>query len=185
MSFFRHDLGDGFDLVLRDSSTVDEMLALTVANLPRLRRWEPWAAVRQTRAVAEAHTTTELAGWLDGTRLPTVIRAGGSAIGSAGLRIEARLGSAEIGYWIDGGWEGRGAVSRAAAALADHVLHDLRLERVEIRTATHNIRSRAVAERLGFVHERTMPRALAVQGDHHDLAVYVRRRDRARVVGEP
>ncbi len=176
MSFFRHDLGDGFDLVLRDASTVDPMLALTIANLPRLRLFEPWAAGEQTRASAEAHTKAELAGWLDGIRLPTAIRAAGTFIGSAGLRIERRLGSAEIGYWVDGGWEGRGAVSRAAAALADYALLDLRLERVEIRTATHNARSRAVAERLGFTHERTMPRALAVRGDHHDLAVYVRHR---------
>lgn len=175
MSFFGHDLGDGFDLVLRDDTTIDPMLALTLANLPRLQRWEPWASLQQTRASTEAHTRTELAGWLDGTRLPAVIRADGRFIGSAGLRIERQLGSAEIGYWVDGSWEGRGAVSRAAMALADHALLDLGLERVEIRTATHNARSRAVAERIGFTHERTMPRALAVRGDHHDLAVYVRR----------
>lgn len=176
MSFFRHDLGDGLDLVLRDETTIDPMLALTLANLPRLQRWEPWASLRQTRASAEAHTRTELAGWLDGTRLPAAIRAAGRYIGSAGLRIERQLGSAEIGYWVDGSWEGRGVVSRAATALADHALLDLGLERVEIRTATHNARSRAVAERIGFTHERTMPRALAVRGQHHDLAVYVRLR---------
>ena len=179
MSFFRHDLGDGFDLVLRDASTVPAMLALTIANLPRLQRWEPWAALEQTLASVGAHTRTELAGWLDGTRLPTAIRARGEIIGSAGLRIEQRLGSAEIGYWIDGAWEGRGAVSRAAAALAEPALGDLSLDRVEIRTATHNVRSRAVAERLGFVHERTVPHALPVGRDHHDLAVYVRRRGTA------
>ena len=57
-----------------------------------------------------------------------------------------------IGYWVVGDAEGRGLVSRSVASVARH-LFGHGLHRLEIRAATDNHRSRAVAERCGFTLE--------------------------------
>ncbi len=46
------------------------------------------------------------------------------------------------------------------------------MHRITIRARTDNVRSRAVAERLGFTFEGVMREALLVQEDHHDAALY-------------
>ncbi|RFA09551.1 hypothetical protein B7R54_10225 [Subtercola boreus] len=172
VAFLPHDLGDGFDLVLRDLETVDEMLALTLANLARLREWEPWAQGEQTRDGLASYTRALLSDWADGRSLPTVLRFEGEAIGSVTCRIDRQLGLAELGYWIDAAFEGRGAVTRACRATIAQLAAE-GVERVEIHAATGNHRSRRVAERLGFRLQRVRPKSFPVAGVRHDLAIYV------------
>ncbi len=49
--------------------------------------------------------------------------------------------------------EGKGIVTQACQAIIDYIFDDLKLNRVEIRCATQNVRSRAIPERLGFKTE--------------------------------
>ena len=71
-------------------------------------------------------------------------------IGGTGLHTRRGPGILEIGYWIDQDWEGRGLVSEAVTALTAVALEHMLAERVEIYSAADNVRSRAVAERVGF-----------------------------------
>jgi ribosomal-protein-serine acetyltransferase len=47
--------------------------------------------------------------------------------GSVSLQISSYTRSGEIGYWIDGGFEGRGLASRAVAAVLDQAFGPLGL----------------------------------------------------------
>lgn len=170
---FTYDLGDGFELALRSLDTVEEMHAVTLANLDRLRQWESWAHDEQTLDGALAFTRAQLAEFLAGTVLPTVILAGGAIVGSASLRTNTCTRTAELGYWIDGAHEGRGAVTRACAALLTEVPRR-GIRRVEIRTAVENVRSRRVAERLGFRREGVLASAAPLGDERLDMAVYGR-----------
>ncbi|MCS5496345.1 GNAT family N-acetyltransferase [Cnuibacter physcomitrellae] len=172
MALFTHDLGDGYDLALRDTSTVDAVFALTVANIDRLRLWEPWAQHEPTRESTVAFTVASLHALAEGTEVPCVIRYRGEPVGTISLRIRTFTSVAEIGYWIDAAHEGRGVVTRATRALVDHAFDDLGLARVELHTAAHNARSRGVAERLGFVREGTMRSAHPVGDERHDMDLY-------------
>ncbi|HWF58347.1 MAG TPA: GNAT family protein, partial [Candidatus Dormibacteraeota bacterium] len=67
---------------------------------------------------------------------------------------------------------GRGLVTRSVAALVDLAFGPLGLHRVELRAATRNARSRAVAERLGLVHEGTLRDAELLASGHVDLEIY-------------
>lgn len=172
MSRFTCQLGDGLDLVLREPSTVRPMHELIVANLDRLRAWEPWAHGEQTVEALRSFTIFQLQEWVQGRNLPTALRIEGQLIGAVGARIDPYAGTAELGYWIDAGHEGRGAVSRGVRAVIDQLFADYDTRRVEIRTSITNHRSRALADRLGFVHEGTLHSALPVGADRHDIAVY-------------
>lgn len=171
MAFFTHELGEGFDLALRDLRTVDGMLALTQANIERLRAWEPWAQGEQTRAGLVAYTNSLMTEWVAGRSLPTVVRSDGELIGSITCRISRPARAAELGYWIDGRFEGRGVVAQGCRAIIGELAEE-GVRRVEIRTAEGNERSRRVAERLGFRHEETRRRAFPVGSVRHDLVVY-------------
>ncbi|WP_213815988.1 GNAT family N-acetyltransferase [Glaciihabitans sp. dw_435] len=165
------DLGDGFWLGLRTLETVPEMLALTEKNIARLRRWEPWAQEDPTLAGTRLYTQLQLDQYARGTAVPAVLYDGEVAVGSVSMRLDRANGSAELGYWIDAGFEGQGLVTRACTALIGHAAAE-GMSRVEIRAATGNVRSRRVAERLGFTHERVLPAAFPVGNVRLDVAVY-------------
>lgn len=172
MARFMIDLGDGDALVLRETWTVPALYALIEKNLDRLREWEPWAQGEQTEDGLAAFTTHELHQWVDGRSLPAAILHDGQVVGSVGARIDPYAGTADIGYWIDTDAEGRGLVTRAATALIEHLHTDLGIRRIEIRAATDNTRSRAVAERLGFTLEGTLHAAQVVGDRTNDIALY-------------
>ena len=101
---------------------------------------------------------------------------GPSIVGVIGLHglHRANLRTA-IGYWVAGAHEGRGFITRAGAAVVDH-LFDIGFHRVEIHVATDNDRSRAVAERLGLRFEGVSRGAERLHGRSIDLAVHARLR---------
>ena len=169
---FSMDLGGGVDLVLRESWTVEPLHRLIGRNLDRLRRWEAWAHGEQTEAGLRAFTRHELSEWVDGRGVPAALRVDRELVGAVGARIDGYAGTAALGYWVDADHEGRGLVTRAVTAMVDHLFVDRELSRAEIRTATHNGRSRALAERLGFLHEGTLRAAAPVGAERHDVAVY-------------
>lgn len=81
----------------------------------------------------------------------------------------------ELGYWVRSGAEGKGYVSEAVTALTRMAFQDLRARRVEIRMDDGNLRSRAVAERCGFVLEGVLHcDSLDPQGQPRDTRVYAR-----------
>jgi len=78
----------------------------------------------------------------------------------------------EIGYWIDVEHQGRGIVTRATARLTDYAFREQDCNRVILHCAVGNLKSRAVAERLGFVQEGILREAEWLYDHYVDLVVY-------------
>jgi hypothetical protein len=105
----------------------------------------------------------------------------GCASPGAGERIVGVLGfhgvdwtnrATSLGYWLAEAAQGRGTMTRAAAALVDHALTGWQLNRVEIRADVANRRSRAIPERLGFQQEGTLRQAARIGERYIDHVVY-------------
>lgn len=59
----------------------------------------------------------------------------------------------EIGYWLTAGVVGKGLVTQSCLTVIGQLFSQEGMHRIEIQCATDNVRSRAVAERLGFTFE--------------------------------
>jgi len=166
------ELGDDAFVRTFTPDDAERVFALVDAERERLRRWFPWVDGTRTvedqrvwiqRAIASEHDREANGIWL----------AGGRLAGATGLSVNPLENNGEIGYWLAEAFEGSGLVSRATAALLDVAFDRLGLHRVTIRAATHNARSRAVPERLGFTEEGVLrEQGLVSTGEYHDLVVY-------------
>ena len=67
--------------------------------------------------------------------------------------------------------EGKGVASAACLALIALARRDLGVERIEWTTTTENIRSRRLAEKLGFTFEGTRRWDYDLHGTRHDTWV--------------
>lgn len=171
----RHQVADDVALVLRTPAIAEQYHALIVANLERLARWEPWAMSGPTPESTRGSVQAAGRAWLEGSALPMAIavRIGDQwhLVGSVGLRIDRQRGTADIGFWIDGAYEGRGLVTRAVTALLDEAFGPLGLEKVTLHAEVANVRSRALARRLGFAEEGVLRAAITFpDGPRDDVA---------------
>ena len=165
------DLGDGVEVRVLEPGDAEEIFALVDADRERLRQWMPW--VDGTTSAADSRT------YIETTRVSRTdldglgIYVDGVYAGGVGLRVEPLNRHAEIGYWIGSAWEGRGLVTRACRALIRHAFDELNVHSVEIRVAPHNVRSRAIPERLGFTQEGVQREAGRTDGQGFvDLIIY-------------
>jgi ribosomal-protein-serine acetyltransferase len=78
----------------------------------------------------------------------------------------------EIGYWISAKFEGNGIITHSCKALIAYAFNELKLNRVEIRCATENGRSRAIPERLGFKLEGVLRESEWRHTRFYDMAIY-------------
>jgi ribosomal-protein-serine acetyltransferase len=79
---------------------------------------------------------------------------------------------ASFGYWLGEAFQGQGLVTKACEALIRYSFNELQLNRLDIQCATDNVRSRKVAERLGFKQEGVLREAWWSGGRFVDLVVY-------------
>jgi len=79
---------------------------------------------------------------------------------------------AQIGYWLAEDWQGKGIMTDCVRALTTHCFNELNLHRVSISIADANKKSRAVPERLSFVHEGTLRECMRYYGVYYDEIIY-------------
>lgn len=79
----------------------------------------------------------------------------------------------EIGYWLSQDVNGNGVMSQAVKKIQDLCFERGDANRVEIRCATENKKSRAIPERLNFKLDGVLRQAEFLPGGKiHDVAVY-------------
>ncbi|MDR2920643.1 MAG: GNAT family N-acetyltransferase [Tannerella sp.] len=79
----------------------------------------------------------------------------------------------EIGYWLCEQYQHRGIMTSAVKALCELAFKDLQLNRIQIKCATGNIRSKHIPIRLGFKMEGLERQGeLMHNGTFADLEIY-------------
>ena len=99
----------------------------------------------------------------------------GELCGVAGfheIQPQSKVGA--IGYWLAQAYTGQGIISTAVKELIEIGFNELKLQKIEIRCAEKNIKSRAIAERLGFTYETTIPEGEWLYDKYVDQVVYLK-----------
>jgi RimJ/RimL family protein N-acetyltransferase len=99
-------------------------------------------------------------GWRDGVNIAFVVvdAESGELLGTTGLaRLERQDDVAEVGYWVKREARGRGVAPRAVRLVANWVLRDLGVGRLELQADVRNTASQRVAEKVGFRREGQVP----------------------------
>jgi ribosomal-protein-serine acetyltransferase len=162
-----------FQLRILEDCDAEDLYAVVDANRDHLTRWLPWAAGQTLEdTVTFIRSTRRQLANDDGFQ--TVIVEDGRMIGMVGFHgVSWGHRSTSIGYWLAEAAQGRGTMTRAVQALADHAFTVWQLNRVEIRAAVDNSRSRSIPERLGFRQEGVLRKAELVGDRYVDHIVYV------------
>lgn len=149
-----------------------------VQSLSDLRPWLHWAKVAPTLEVSELACRHAYGCFLLDEDMMAMFfeRKTGTLIGGGGLhKADWKLRKFEIGYWGRSGFTGRGLITEAVAALADHAMKELRANRLVLSVDEKNVRSCRVAERTGFVLEGTHKNAdFGPDGQLRNLRVYAK-----------
>lgn len=92
-------------------------------------------------------------------------------------RLDQTENNATMGYWLGAEYTGQGLMVDAVRHLCHFGFHHLHLQKIEIRCAAQNQRSRKVPERLGFYLEGVQHKAEWLSDRYVDHAVYSILRD--------
>jgi ribosomal-protein-serine acetyltransferase len=170
---FTYALDDQIELRPLALQHARPLFHLTDRSRDRLREWLPWVD-----AIREVEHTANF--------VKNAIKQGAENGGiSAGIWVDDEIAglisyhqidwnnrSVSIGYWLGKEFEGKGIMTSACRTFVDYALIDMDLNRVEIRCATGNHRSRAIPERLGFVLEGIVREAEKLPQGYVNHAVY-------------
>jgi ribosomal-protein-serine acetyltransferase len=153
-------------------SDADAMYALVDANREHLGRWLPW--VESLRSVGDERRWLRQRAGMDASsdEEAWLIRYNGETVGAIGLIYDAPNNGAEVGYWLTEAAQGHGIVTRSCSTLLGYAFMVRSVHRLQLRAASENVRSVAVAERLGFTFEGVQREALSTAKGYQDAKVY-------------
>ena len=152
---FYKRVNDRTELRSLQLTDAEELFMLTDANRDYLRVWLPW--LDRINAVADTKGFIEhiLESNANNHGLTAAIWYEERIVGLVGYnhRIDNQNRIGYIGYWLAENYQGKGIMTNSCKAIIDYGFTTLNLNRIVIVCATENRASRAIPERLGFIHE--------------------------------
>jgi RimJ/RimL family protein N-acetyltransferase len=136
-----------------------DLFDASLASRSELLPWMPWAVDLALEHQFAYTDERAIPGWAAGSPA-FAITEHGEAIGVIGLDRRSAA-EYEIHYWLRTDRTGRGYVTEAARALLSWARDVLRADRVVLHAGMENLRSLAVAARLGFTRDGELEGGMA------------------------
>lgn len=176
----RIDLGD---IVLRrwQPGDLSARFEAITKSYSAMHPWMEWLAERATLARQRAFGASVAVSWpaADGGCHYGIFDGSGAVVGAIGLHDDVGAPALAIGYWCHIDYTGRGFITRSASRLTDVALSLPGVERVEIHCDEANLRSAAVARRLGYRLDRVEPRPVRAPAESGRGMVWIKDSSRA------
>jgi ribosomal-protein-serine acetyltransferase len=170
---FIHKIDEELSLRLVEMRDAKRIFELTDQSRDYLKEWLPWLDFTLKVEDTEDFIKMGRTNFVESKSMNTVILYKGEIAGLAGFNeISNSNKTAKIGYWLGQEYQGLGIMTRVARALTDYAINILGMNKVEIRVASENKKSRAIPERLGFTEEGTIRQAEWLYDHYVDHVVY-------------
>ncbi len=151
----------------------ESMLNVVNDNRQYLKEWLPWVDNMQTVDNFKNYISDSKKRAADKTDFGFAIIIDKNIVGRIGMHyINQQNKMGEIGYWLAGGMQGKGIVTKCCQAVAKFGFNELGLNRIEIKCGVGNHRSRAIAEKLKFKEEGILHQAEWLNDKFIDLHLY-------------
>ncbi len=169
--------GDGVRLRCPKAGDYAQWAELRGRSRAFLEPWEPaWAADELSRAAFQRRLKRYDEEFRAGRVQPFFIFSadGGQLMGGLTLSQIHRgvVQSAGLGYWMGEDFAGRGHMKAAVMAVIRHAFDTLALHRLNAACQPHNMRSRGLLARAGFVEEGFARAYLRIDGQWRDHVLY-------------
>lgn len=170
---FIHKIEEDLFLKLIELKDGERVFKLTNKSRDYLRNWLPWLDATKSIEDTKEFINVCLNGFAEKKSMNTVILFKGEIVGVAGYnQTNWSNKTAYLGYWLGKEFQGNGIMTKVAKALTDYAFSELNLNKVEIRAAVENQKSRGIPERLGFVKEGEIRQAEWLYDHYVDHIVY-------------
>lgn len=171
MFIFRVD--DDISLRLLEANHAAPLFDVVDSNRAYLRQWMPWLDGTCDVAALAAFCERTRQQFAAGNGFTAGIWWRDEICGVLGHnRVDWENRATHVGYWLSAAFQGRGIMTRSCCALVGHAFAEMGLNRVAIRCATGNLKSRAVPERLNFRQEGVIRNAEWLYDRFVEHAIY-------------
>jgi ribosomal-protein-serine acetyltransferase len=154
---FSIKIDDELSLKLRHEEDTEAVFNLVEKNRDHLKPWLPWVDGTLTPEDSKKYIVGELENFKNKKTADFGIFYKEKLIGSMGFnKIDLINEKAEIGYWIDSDYEGKGIITKCVTAIINYGFNELNLNRIEIKCSALNKRSAAIPKKLSFTLEATL-----------------------------
>lgn len=161
-----------------DGRALHESVVDSIQELRRFIASVPWVAAEQSVDSSEIYCRNAFANFAARKDMPYLIfeRSEQILVGCVGLhRPNWQTPKFEVGYWGRSSQSGKGYITEAVRAIVKIAEDTLHAARVELITDAENVKSRAVAERAGFVLEGVLRNERrAPNGSLRNTCIYAR-----------
>lgn len=158
--------------LLQDEHTA-ALFALTDQNRSYLRQWLPWLDDTRTLEDTRRFIRAGLRQMENGNSFHMGIWYQANLTGVVSYNyISHEKRQTELGYWLGAQFQGKGLMTAACRRMTSYAFDNLKLQRVEIRCAVGNTKSRAIPIRLGFTEEGIVPQLEWLYDHYVDAVVY-------------
>lgn len=170
---FIRKINENLELRLYEPCHAEELNALIERNFNHLKKWSAWLkddrAIENTRGFIERNLKQFAAGegfalgiWFENEMA--------GQIEFNYLDWENR--KTEIGFWLGESFQGKGLATKSCRLLIDYAFDEFKLNRVEMLCGAENLKSRKIAEKLGFREEGTMKQSGWLHDRFVDFVIY-------------
>ena len=164
---------DSIYLELLDDKHAEATFKLIDANRNYLKEWLPWVDNMQTIDNFKNYISNTKKQSAAGTDYGYVIFFNNNITGRIGIHyIDCQNKMASLDYWLGENFAGNRIVTKSCKAIINYAFTVLNLNRIEIKCATKNYKSKAIAERLNFKQEGILKKAELVNGKFIDLYLF-------------
>ncbi len=170
---FRYIIDQETELRLLEEEHTETLFALTDENREYLHQWLSWVNSIESPSDIGRYIRSASRQFEEDKGFQAGIWFRGNLAGIIGYQnLDWVNRSTTVGYWVGASFQGNGLATQACSALVDWAFREWRLNRVEVRCATENYRSRAVPERLGFSQEGIIHQGEWLFDHFVDLVIY-------------
>ena len=163
-------IDDNLSLEMINALHAEPIFHLVNANRVHLREWLPWVTRMLTLEHFKEFIISSQQRYTDNCDHAFVIVLNEIVVGRIGVyNIDNQNKVGAIGYWLGEEYVGKNIVTSACKTILNYCFEDLNLNRIEIRCATKNHKSQAVAERLNFVKEGIVRQGEYLHNDYIDI----------------